>query len=73
MIDIEKIAEQADVIISGYAFIKNQDDIKVVNLNNCKSVAVFQCDQTMIETNMDEIELEIVKKYLSSSLKYMEK
>ena len=73
MIDIEKIAEQADVIISGYAFIKNQDDIKVVNLNNCKSVAVFQCDQTMIETNMDEIELEIVKKFLSSSLKYMEK
>ena len=73
MIDIEKIADQADVIISGYAFIKNQDDIKVVNLNNCKSVAVFQCDQTMIETNMDDIELEIVKKYLSSSLKYMEK
>jgi hypothetical protein len=73
MINIDKIAEQADVIISGYAFIKNQDDIKVVNLNNCKSVAVFQCDQTMIETNMDDIELEIVKKYLSSSLKYMEK
>ena len=72
MIDIEKIAEQADVIISGYAFIKNQDDIKVVNLNNCKSVAVFQCDQTMIETNMDEIELEIAKKYMLSSLKYME-
>ena len=73
MIDLNKVAVDADVIISGYAFIKMPNEIKVVNLNNCKSVAIFQHDQTLIETNMDDIELEIVKKYLSSSLKYMEK
>ena len=72
MIDIKRIADEADVIISGYAFKKVPDEIKVFNLNNSKSAAVFHPDGTLIETNMDEIELEIDKKYMLSSLKYME-
>ena len=73
MIDINKIADEADVIISGYAFKKNTDDIRVFNLNNGKSAAVLQPNGTLIETNMDDIELEIATKYMLSSLKYMEK
>ena len=35
MIDIKRIADEADVIISGYAFKKVRDEIKVFYLNNC--------------------------------------
>ena len=73
MINIKQIADKADVIISGYAFTKIDDGIKVFNLNNGKSAAVLQPDGTLIETNMDDIELEIATKYMLSSLKYMEK
>ena len=73
MINIKQIADEADVIISGYAFTKIDDEIKVFNLNNGKSAAVLQTDGTLIETNMDDIELEIATKYMLSSLKYMEK
>ncbi len=34
MIDIEKTADNADMIINGYAYTQNGDEIQVLNLNN---------------------------------------
>lgn len=69
---IKNIADNADVIISGYAFSKNDLGISVVNLNFPDSSAVFGKDDEMIETSMDDIELSIALDYLQKSKKYME-
>ena len=73
MSNTEKIANEADVIINGYAFLKSDDGIKAINLNNDYDTAVFKTDGTLIETNMDDIELTIAKDYLPNAQKYMEK
>lgn len=72
MPNVEMIADEADVIIAGYAMTKCDEGIRVFNLNNAFGAAVFQGDGTLIETNMDDIELTIAREYLLSSLKYME-
>lgn len=72
MVDIDKIALQAEVIVSGFAMLEDGDFIKVVNLNNGEGVAVFKRDGTLIETNMDSIELSIARESMFSSLAYME-
>lgn len=71
MLDLKKIADEAEVIISGYAFTKCDEGVSVFNLNNAKSAAVFQLDGTLIETNMDDIELAIVRDYFVSGIKHM--
>ena len=72
MPNVEMIAEEAEVIISGYAISRCDDGIRVFNLNNGVGAAVFKNDGTLVETNMDDIELVIAKEYLISGLKYME-
>ena len=52
MIDVEKIATEAEVIICGFAFLTEGNFIKVINLNNGHGVAVFKKDGTLIETNI---------------------
>lgn len=72
MVDVETIASNADVIICGFAFLSENDFIKVVNLNNAHGVAVFKLDGTLVETNMDPVEQSIARGYLSNALEYME-
>lgn len=72
MPSIEMIADEADVIIAGYAITRCEEGFRVFNLNNQRSAAVFQKDGTLVETNMDDIELAISKDYFFSGLKYME-
>ena len=72
MVDVRKTAEDADVIIRGYAVQRCDEGIRVSNLNNEKSVAVLKADGTLIETNMDDIDLAIARKHMFNALKYME-
>lgn len=72
MIDTVKAANEADVIIKGYAVQKFKDGFRVLNLNNGKGAAVMKKNGTLIETNMDDIEVAIAREYMLSSLKYME-
>ena len=72
MLDCQKIADEAEVIISGLAFEKCADGIKVYDLNDGEGVAVFKPDETLIETNMDDIQLAIAKRNMRSAMKYME-
>ena len=72
MINLEQIADDAEVILCGYAFSRCQDGIRVFNLKNKKSAAVFTKEGILIETNMDGIELAIARDYLLRSIKYME-
>lgn len=71
MLDVVKIADEADVIINGYAVKKEEDSFRVFNLNNQEGVAVFKEDGVLIETNMDDIEITIARKYLMESLEFI--
>jgi hypothetical protein len=72
MFDIDQIARQADVIIGGFAVLFRNESAKVVNLNTGEGVADFALDGTLIETSMDDIELDIARDVFEDSLTYAE-
>ena len=72
MPDIKTIADNADVIINGYAFTRKDNSIQVLNLNCPDKAVVFSADGEVLETTMDDIELSIASRYLQQTQKYME-
>mgnify|MGYP001086228217 CR=1 FL=1 len=71
MIDIKKIADEADMILNGYAYTRKQNIIQVLDLNNPKSASVLSLDGDVLETTMDDIELSIILDYYKRDRKYM--
>lgn len=69
---LKEIADKADMIIKGYAFTRDGDFVRVLNLNGGQTSMVMSPDGTMIETNMDEIEQALVQNIWSKDSKYME-
>lgn len=59
---IKEIADKADLIVNGYAYARDKDYIRIINLNNLNHNAVIYNDK-IVETNMDEIEAQIVLDY----------
>ena len=57
MPDIKTIADEADVIINGYAFTRKVDGIHVLNLNRPDKAVVFIADGQVLETTMVDIEI----------------
>lgn len=72
MIDVIQIADHADMIINGYAFTREDKNIKVLNLNNPIKSAFMNCEGKVLETSMDDIEIDIVKDYLENNREFME-
>ena len=72
MPDIKNIADKADFIVNGYAFTREGDYIRVLNLNCPDKAIVFGTDGEVLETTMDDIEISIASHYLEQNLKYME-
>lgn len=70
-LDIKDIADKADMIIGGYAFTKDGDYIRVLNLN-CLNHAAVILNDTIVETNMDDIESQIVLDYYMENKQFME-
>ena len=69
---VREIADNADMIIRGYAFTREEALIRVFNLNDKESSMVILPDGTMVETNMDEIEQALVLDIWQRDAKYME-
>ena len=44
MVDIKKVADEAEVIIEGYAFSRHENGYRVLNLNQPDKVTVFAAD-----------------------------
>lgn len=65
-----KVAEAAEVIANGYAMMKHDLGVRIVNLDT-GNVAVFSDSDEMLETSMSEIELAIALKYLKANRQYM--
>ncbi|MDO4537220.1 MAG: hypothetical protein Q4B54_03580 [Coriobacteriales bacterium] len=72
MLDVDALADQAEVIIGGFAAIPYQGGYKIANLNNAYGVAVFTPDGMLVETNMDDVELSIARKVLAETISYAE-
>ncbi len=72
MVDIAKVADKADLIVNGYAFTKDGQNIRVLNLNGSDRAAVISSESTVIETSMDDIEIAIVMDYYNRSRKFLE-
>jgi hypothetical protein len=70
-LNIEEIADNADMIINGYTFTKEDKWVRVLNLNCLNHAAVILNDK-VVETNMDDIENEIVIGYYRQNKHFME-
>ena len=72
MPDVRKVADEADMIINGYAFTKCSEGYRVLNLNRTDKAIVISPEGENLETSMDDIEIKIVKDYYKNNKKYME-
>ena len=71
--ELQKIAENAKIIVNGYAFSKREDGfISILNLDHPDCAMVISKDLEIIETNMDEIEQEIVISLAKRNLPFLE-
>ena len=70
--ELVKIANDADLIVNGYAFKQKDGRISVLNLNRPERASVISLDGEVLETSMDDIELSIVQNYLQKNRKYLE-
>mgnify|MGYP000777969488 FL=1 len=70
MIDIIDIADKVDVVINGYAFARAEEGYVIINVESPKFTLVLSEEGKVLETTMDDKEIEIVKdilqKYISN-------
>ena len=59
---VQEIADQADMIVAGYAFKVLKDYIEITDLSNLSKTAVIQNDE-LVESIMTDEEDAIVMKY----------
>ena len=69
---IREIADKADMIVNGYAFTRENNQIRILNLNNLEKALVISEDGKVLETTMDDIEIRIVLDYWNSDCEFME-
>ncbi len=69
-LSVKDVADNANMIINGYAYTKDGDYIRVLNLNSLNNAAVINKDE-IVETNMDDIGIQIVSDYYNKE--FMEK
>lgn len=67
-----EIAENANMIVDGYAFTRKENGISILNLKNPEHAMFISEDGKMLETNMDEIEQVIVQNIWLKDREYME-
>lgn len=72
MCNVLEIANAAEVIVNGYAFTKDNNRVRVLNLNKPERAALINMNGEVLETSMDDIELDIVLEYYCRNSKYME-
>ena len=72
MCNVIEVADAAEVIVNGYAFTKDNMNVKVLNLNKPGKAALLNKEGEVLETSMDDVELDIVLEYYARNRKYME-
>ena len=72
MINVEAVADKADMIVDGYAFTKSGNAVRVLNLNDTDKAAVLSLNGEMLETTMNDIELKLVMIYYNKNKQFLE-
>lgn len=72
MNNILEVADRADMIVNGYAFTKDDENVRVLNLNNHEKSVYLDKSGNVLQTSMDDIEIGIVKKYYENNKALME-
>ena len=72
MTNINQVADQADIIVNGYAFTKCSEGFRILNLNHPDSALKLSLDGDVLETSMDDIEIHIVKGYFTKNRRFLE-
>ena len=65
-----EIAENADLVLNGYAVTRDGDNFRVVNLRSGKA-AYIMTDGTLSETNMDNVESDIAIRLVLDNRRYI--
>ena len=66
-----KIADSANLIVGGYAMMKHELGFRIVNLNSGNALIVSS-DYTVLETSMEDLEVEVAIGYLKTNRSFME-
>ena len=71
--EVKLIAEKAKFVVCGYAFsLADNGFINILNLNHPECAMVVNKNCEIIETNMDQIEQQIVLELCRKNLQFME-
>ncbi len=65
-----EIAENADLVLNGYAVTRDGDNFRVVNLRSGKAAYIMN-DGTLSETNMDNVESDIAIRIVLDNRRYI--
>ena len=68
---LKLVADNADAIYNGYAFTFESGNVRVLNLYSDGRAAVISPEGELLETSMDEIEVQLVLGYFARVSKYM--
>ena len=66
-----EVADNADLIVNGYAYTRCANNIRILNLRTGKA-AVVNGSREVIETSMDDIDIALALRYLSDNEQFME-
>ena len=72
MVNVQQVADAADMIVNGYAFRRCPEGFRVLNLNRPDRAVVFSPAAEVLETSMDDIEIQIVRGYLEKNRALLE-
>lgn len=72
MVNVQQVADAADMIVNGYAFSRSPEGFRVLNLNRPDRAVVFSPAAEVLETSMDDIEIQIVRGYLEKNRALLE-
>ena len=68
---LNQIIQNADFIVNGYAFTAENNQIRILNLNNTDKSTVTDKNGCVLMTSMDDIEISIVQKYLQRNKEFL--
>ena len=71
--DLNDVCSRAGMIVCGYAFTRMADNnIQILQLRAPNHALVLSTAGEVLETSMDDVEINIVKGYWSKNQKFME-
>lgn len=71
--EIAKVCANADMIVCGYSFTRTKDsNIRVLQLAKPNHALLLSEKDEVLETSMDDVQLNIVLGYWQKNKKYME-